>query len=65
MTVKKNRKKSEKKKKKTYIGDVASVVAIASGVVVRIAYVTGVIVVAHVVARVVLDLLYLKQLVFK
>ena len=43
----------------------ASVVAIASGVVVWIAYVTGVIVVARVVARVVLDLLYLKQLAFK
>ena len=42
-----------------------SVVAIASGVVVQIAYVTGVVVVARVIAHVVLDLLYLKQLAFK
>ena len=64
MTVKKNRKKAKKRKKK-YIGDVASVVAIASGVVVWIAYVTGVIVIARVVAHVALDLLYIKQLAFK
>ena len=64
MTVKKKekkRKKEKKKEKKTYIGDMASVIAIASGVVVRITYITSVIV----VARIVLDSLYLKQLAFK
>ena len=55
-SVKKSRKKAnkkKKKKKKTYIGDAASVIpiAIANGVVVGIAYVTGVVVVACIVVK--------------
>ena len=59
---KKNRQKAKKKKKKkTYIADVASIVASTSGVVAGIAYVTAVIVVAHVIT----ELLYLKKLALK
>ena len=61
MSVKKNSvKKIEKKwtkRKKKYIGDAASVIPIANGVGVGIAYITSVIV----IARVVIELLFFQR----
>ena len=50
MSVKKNSVKKKEKRNK-YIGDAASSVPITNGVIIGIAYVTGVVIVAHVVVE--------------
>ena len=51
----------KKKEKKTYIADMASIVASTSGVVAGIAYVTAIVV----ATRVIIELLYSKKLALK